>query len=134
MATKEQIFKVLGPCQIGLDRKRIGELIGEEYRHFQSQLNRWVKTGLLEEHEHHYLLTESGREELEKLEHPGLEESLKTTEAPIIQKQGAYFHLLVTQDDLNRLSEPDFEATWNSLGKIIRSRGQPLVLPAEFKQ
>ena len=126
MATKEQIFKALAPFQDkGVDRKILGKGIGEDYRHFQSQLDRWVKQGLLGESHRQYLLTENGRKELAEMLHPGLDES---SEPPGLgaEKKSAYFQLSITQDDLNRLSASDFKTVWNDLGKIIRSRGQPL--------
>jgi len=45
-------------------RTEIGEKIGEDYRRFQTQLDRWVKQGLIEDTgDRHYALTDRGREE-----------------------------------------------------------------------
>ena len=126
MATKEQIFKALAPFQDkGPDRKILGKGIGEDYRHFQSQLDRWVKQELLKESQHRYLLTENGRKELAEMLHPGLDEAVGTPGVGI-EKKSAYFQLSITQDDLNRLSAWEFKTVWADLGKIIRSRGQAL--------
>ena len=126
MATKELIFKALAPFKDkGVDRKILGKGIGEDYRHFQSQLNRWVHQELLEESQHRYLLTEKGRKDLAEMLHPGLDESLGPPGVET-EKKSAYFQLSITQDDLNRLPASDFKTVWNDLGKIIRSRGQPL--------
>ena len=124
MASKEQIFRALAPYQVPVDRKILEKQVGESYRRFQTQLERWAKQGLLEEKKrHHYILTSTGREELESFVHPGLEEEIQAGEMEGNKKQSAYFLLPITQDDLNRLSEAEFKTVWNNLGKIIRSRG-----------
>lgn len=134
MATKEQIFKALAPFEgKGVDRKILAKGIGEDYRHFQSQLDRWVKQGLLNESKHQYFLTENGRKELEVMLHPGLDK-LEEVSGMATEKISAYFQLSITQDDLNRLSASDFKIVWGNIGKIIRSRGQPVVLPEENRQ
>lgn len=126
MATKEQIFKALEPFKgKGLDRKILGKRIGEDYRHFQSQLDRWVKQELLNESKHQYLLTEKGRKELEEMLYPGLDKSEEVS-GMATEKKSAYFQLSITQDDLNRLSTSEFNTVWTDLGKIIRSRGERL--------
>ena len=88
MATKEQIFKALAPFQDkGVDRKILGKGIGEDYRHFQSQLDRLVKRGLLRESHHQYILTENGRKELAEMLHPDLDESLEEKVSEITDYQ-----------------------------------------------
>lgn len=64
MATKEQVFGVLAAASGPMSRAELEEKVGESYRTFQSQLDRWIKQGLIEDTgDHHYVLTEEGREE-----------------------------------------------------------------------
>ena len=67
MATKEQIFGILSGASGPMSRVELEEKVGEKYSSFQSQLDRWVKQGGLQNTgEHHYVLTDEGREELLK--------------------------------------------------------------------
>lgn len=64
MATKEQIFGLLAGASGPMSRVEIAKEVGEEYQRFQTQLDRYEKQGLVENvGEHHYVLTEKGREE-----------------------------------------------------------------------
>lgn len=63
MATREQIFPILCEASGPMSRQAIEEKVGESYRKFQTQLNRWVKQGLIEDKgDHHYVITEKGRD------------------------------------------------------------------------
>ena len=134
MATKQQIFKVLAPYQVPIHRDFIAQELGESYRRFQTQLNRWTKLGLLEEKKHRYLLTQAGRLELAELENPPAEEDKEplgpTYPDRVIQDamaKATSFRLVIIQDDLNRLSEAEFKTVWGAIAKIIRSRGRKVV-------
>lgn len=64
MATKEKIFEILAGASGPMGRTELEEKVGESYRRFQTQLDRWVKQELIEDvGDHHYVLTEKGREE-----------------------------------------------------------------------
>jgi len=64
MASKEQIFGILAEASGPMSRLALEEKVGESYRRFQTQLDRWVKQELIEDTgEHHYVLTDKGREE-----------------------------------------------------------------------
>ncbi len=64
MAKKEDIFSVLSAASAPMSRTEIGDKVGEPYRKFQTQLDRWVKQELLSvDEEHNYTLTDKGREE-----------------------------------------------------------------------
>ena len=64
MATKERIFEILAGASAALGRKDLEEQLGESYRSFQTQLDRWVKQELIfDTGEHHYMLTDKGRAE-----------------------------------------------------------------------
>ncbi len=67
MATKEQIFGILAGASGAMSRVELEEKVGEKYSNFQSQLDRWVHQELLQDTgEHHYILTDKGREEVLK--------------------------------------------------------------------
>lgn len=88
MATKEQIFGILAGASGSMSRPQLAEEVGEIYQKYETQLQRWIKSGDIEDvGDHHYVLTEKGREaslqtqfkEIDKL--PGSsEETLGTTE------------------------------------------------------
>ena len=129
MATKEQIFRALAPYQVPVDRKIIEKQVGESYRRFQTQLERWAKQGLVEENKHQYLLTQAGRLELAEFEKPPTEEDkgppVVTYPEKVIAEamsRTSSFRLLIIQDDLNRLSEAEFKTVWGAIAKIIRAR------------
>lgn len=64
MATKEKIFSILAGASGPVGRTELEEKVGESYRRFQTQLDRWVKQELIEDTgDHHYVLTDAGREE-----------------------------------------------------------------------
>jgi len=64
VATKEQIFGILAGASAPMSRVELGAKIGTDYRSFQTQLDRWVKQKTLEDAgDHHYVLTDTGREE-----------------------------------------------------------------------
>ena len=64
MASKEQIFGILAGASAPMGRIPLEEKVGESYRRFQTQLDRWVKQGLIEDTgDHQYILTDKGREE-----------------------------------------------------------------------
>ena len=64
MASKEQIFGILAAASGAMSRAELEEKVGESYRRFQTQLDRWVKQELLEDTgDRHYALTDKGREE-----------------------------------------------------------------------
>jgi len=64
MATREQIFGILAGASAPMGRNELEEKVGESYRRFQTQLDRWVKQELLEDTGgHHYVLTDKGRDE-----------------------------------------------------------------------
>jgi len=86
-----------------MSRTELEEKVGESYRRFQTQLDRWEKQELIKDTgDHHYVMTEKGREEalrasidqemepllLEKPEHT--EESLGTTEYQQFMKFGMH--------------------------------------------
>ncbi len=67
MASKEQILGILAGASGPMSRAQIEEKAGESYRRFQTQLDRWVKQELIEDTgDHHYGLTDKGRDDLEK--------------------------------------------------------------------
>lgn len=110
MASQAGIFKVLAESEKPLGREEIGDLVGESYRRFQTQLDRWVGRGLLDDvGDHHYILTDKGRETLKTLGKAGTATS-------------GQFYLGVRQQDLDKLSEEEFKSVWEALGKIIRAR------------
>lgn len=62
MATREQIFGILAAASAPMSRHTLEEKVGESYRHFQTQLNRWEKAEYIEDKgDHNYVLTERGR-------------------------------------------------------------------------
>lgn len=64
MATREQIFQVLAAASGAMTRAQLEEKVGESYRKFQTQLDRWVKQELIQDTGNHtYILTDKGREE-----------------------------------------------------------------------
>ena len=64
MASKEQIFGILAGASGAMGRTELEEKVGESYRRFQTQLDRWEKQELIEDvGDHHYVLTDKGREE-----------------------------------------------------------------------
>ena len=64
MASKEQIFGILAGASAPMSRAQLEEKVGESYRRFQTQLDRWVKQALIEDTgDHQYVLTDKGREE-----------------------------------------------------------------------
>jgi len=64
MATKQQILTVLAAATGPVSRASLEEEIGESYRSFQTQLDRFEKQELIhDEGDHHYILTDKGREE-----------------------------------------------------------------------
>lgn len=64
MATKEQIFSVLAGASGPMGRTELEDKVGESYRRFQTQLDRWEKQELVEDvGDHHYVLTDKGRED-----------------------------------------------------------------------
>ena len=66
MASKEQILGELAKASGDLSRQQIEEKVGESYRRFQTQLDRWEKQELIQDvGEHHYVITDKGRKELE---------------------------------------------------------------------
>jgi len=79
MATKKQILGVLAGASAPMARDKIGEAVGENYRKFQTQLDRWEKAELIkDEGEHKYILTDKGREEAAEEE---MEEEIPDTPA-----------------------------------------------------
>ena len=108
MATKQQIFSILAGASGPMGRLEIEEAVGERYQVFQSQLDRWVKQGLIEDKgEHHYILTDQGREEVLKrgdfkeLEHePGFEEPPKEPVDLAAKEPGLAGELGATQESL----------------------------------
>ncbi len=65
MASKEQILGFLSKASGELSRQQIEEEVGESYRRFQTQLDRWVKQGLIQDvGDHHYVITDKGTEDL----------------------------------------------------------------------
>src|SRR4030042_2963828 len=107
MASQAGIFKVLAEAEHPLGREEIGNLVGESYRVFQTQLDRWVNRKLLEDvGDHHYMLTDKGRDLLKTLG--------KAAAASLGQ-----FYLGVRQQDLDQLTDEDFKSVWEALGKII---------------
>jgi len=66
MASKEQILEFLSKASGELSRQQIEEHVGESYRRFQTQLDRWVKQELIQDvGDHHYVITDKGREDLD---------------------------------------------------------------------
>jgi len=66
MASKEQILGELAKASGDLSRQQIEEKVGESYRRFQTQLDRWEKQELIQDvGDHHYVITDKGRGELE---------------------------------------------------------------------
>jgi len=64
MASKQQVFRVLAKASGPLSREELADGVGESYRGFLTQLNHWVKDGLIEDTgDQHYLLTDKGRED-----------------------------------------------------------------------
>ena len=64
MATNAQIMGLLAAASGPMSRAQLEEKVGESYRKFQSQLDRATKAGFLEDTgDHHYTLTDKGREE-----------------------------------------------------------------------
>lgn len=64
MASKEQIFGIMAGASGPMSRVQLEEKVGESYRRFQTQLDRWVKQELIEDTgDHCYILTDKGREE-----------------------------------------------------------------------
>src|SRR4030042_6940532 len=134
MATKLQIFKILAACQVPVSREFIADRVGESYRNFQTQLDRWKKQGVIEEKHRLYLLTQAGELELKELEHPKVNQEpspelkLKIADK-VIQYQeemakATSFRIVIIEDDLNRLTEPEFKKVWGILAILIRSRGR----------
>jgi len=63
MASREQIFGILAGASGPMGRIELEEKVGESYRRFQTQLDRWEKQELIEDvGDHHYALTDKGRE------------------------------------------------------------------------
>jgi len=83
MATKEQLFGILAGASGPMSRVELEDKVGEKYQTFQTQLDRWIKQGFVEDTgDHHYVLTDAGREEALKRgefkdidEQPGFAES-----------------------------------------------------------
>lgn len=110
MASQAGIFKVLAESAGPLGRDEIGDLVGESYRTFQTQPNRWLAQGLLDDiGDHHYMLTDKGRETFKTLGKAGA-------------ASPGQFYLGVRQQDLDQLSDEEFRSVWEALGKIIRGR------------
>ncbi|MDD4984466.1 MAG: hypothetical protein PHQ43_01555 [Dehalococcoidales bacterium] len=64
MASKEQILGILAGASAPTSRVEIEKKVGESYRRFQTQLDRWVKQELIEDvGDHRYVLTDQGRDE-----------------------------------------------------------------------
>lgn len=65
MATKEQITNILKEADgKPVSRATISEKLGEPLSNFQTQLDRWVKQGLIEDTgEHNYVFTDVGKKE-----------------------------------------------------------------------
>lgn len=64
MASRAQIFGILAGASAPMNRLELEEKVGESYRRFQTQLDRWVKQELIEDvGDHHYVLTDKGRDE-----------------------------------------------------------------------
>jgi len=64
MASKEQIFGIMAGASSPMSRVQLEEKVGESYRRFQTQLDRWVKQELIEDTGNHcYILTDKGRDE-----------------------------------------------------------------------
>lgn len=63
MASKQQVFNVLAAASGPMSRVQIAEKVGEEFRKFQTQMERWMGAGFIEDKgDEHYVLTEKGRE------------------------------------------------------------------------
>ena len=96
MASKEQIFGILAGASGSMSRVELEDKVGEKYQAFQSQLDRWVKQELLEDTgEHHYVLTDKGREEALKRgefkdidNEPGFAEPAKQPGKPATEEPG----------------------------------------------
>lgn len=104
MATREQVFTVLAAASGPMSRAQLEEGVGESYRKFVTQMQRWEKQGLIEDKgDHHYVLTDKGREaalegEFDMAEHSAggsgdgppehSDESLATTEYQQFLKLG----------------------------------------------
>lgn len=88
MANKEQILGLLAKASGALSRQQIEEEIGESYRKFQTQLDRWEKLELIvNEGDHCYVISEKGREELGRAGSEGGEGGDVNDEARIIAKE-----------------------------------------------
>jgi len=62
MASRRQILGIMAGASAPMGRAEMEEKVGESYRGFQTQLNRWETDGLIEDKgDHHYVLTEKGR-------------------------------------------------------------------------
>lgn len=80
MASRGQIFGILAGASAPMSRTELEEKVGESYRRFQTQLDRWVKQELIEDvGDHHYVLTDKGRDEALL----GEIETISTAELPV---------------------------------------------------
>lgn len=65
--TREEILGLFAKASGALSRQQLEEQIGNSYRMFQTQLNRLEGQGLInDEGDHHYVITDKGRQELER--------------------------------------------------------------------
>ena len=77
MATKEQIFGILSGASGPISRAELEEKVGESYRKFQTQLDRWMKQELVEDTgDKHYVLTDKGREDALKGEFQEIDDEI----------------------------------------------------------
>ena len=108
MATKEQIFTILSGASAPMGRADLEEAVGESYRRFQTQLDRWVKQELLEDTgEHHYVLTDKGRAE-------ALQEEVGNTG----EDEGTGEHVVKKRETQRTVGTTEFQQFVN-LGKDI---------------
>ena len=113
MPSKVQILKILAGEVNPLSRGTLAEKMGlSTYRGFQTQLDRFKKYGLIEHNEERqYWITAKGRTEL-----------LEEFESAKLAKEQAHVFLSITEADLAKLEQKEFNQVWEALGKIIRKR------------
>jgi len=108
MATILQILRCLSSSQ-AKSRKDLESQLGQSYRTFQTQLDRLCKTGTIQDiGDHYYLLTEPGNDRLMEFE--------------VTSYNPPRFSIIISENDLARLDDSEFEQAWHLIGHVIRNQ------------
>ena len=110
MATQYEILKVLSTNE-ARSRVDVAKAIGESYRSFQTQLDRFSHAGFIQDvGDHNYILTKTGQHKLFDLE--------------VTSYLSPKFSIVITEGDFVRLDEEAYQQFWQLLGQVIRNRYQ----------